>query len=292
MMTAEGVVNVIDLRKTRTIDVDRVLGHVIIPTCPAEVPYSKLRDALMNAGFDPEMSREMMPRDAFARACRKLEKDRVVNRLPDDGGPYLKSQFTKTWLDKNQSRFQFADEAIVEIHKDTGSIVVQNNLELQNEVQQMVDRALAHRTSNDVTNIVKKLCGNYKDIIPLRNSGGVYFIPQSTSAFMNKLVELMYRIHGKITVVPCYDDGDYGSKTAADAVQSMVEDSVTEYRNAIAKLDAESSESAKGRLMSEILRTHTKVEAYKDLLAVNASKAEDSMRELEREYHQKLLSLL
>ncbi|MGC4051931.1 MAG: hypothetical protein QM757_21525 [Paludibaculum sp.] len=51
----------------------RLLGEVIAWTCPGvAVRHADLVAALADAGLDPAVARELAPRHAFTRACKRL----------------------------------------------------------------------------------------------------------------------------------------------------------------------------------------------------------------------------
>src|SRR5205085_10865782 len=73
----------------------RLLGEVISWTCPAAaVRHADLAAALAEAGLDPGVARELLPRHAFARACRKLAKDRIIRPVAEDESA-ITFQFTQ-----------------------------------------------------------------------------------------------------------------------------------------------------------------------------------------------------
>ena len=48
-------------------------GEIITWNCAgAAIRHSELVEALSRSGLDPRVAREMLPRNAFARACKKL----------------------------------------------------------------------------------------------------------------------------------------------------------------------------------------------------------------------------
>src|SRR4051812_14560239 len=73
----------------------RLLGEVIAWACPgASVTHSDLVRALEDAGLDPGVARELAPRHAFSRACKRLSDQRIIRPVSEDTAT-AKFQFTQ-----------------------------------------------------------------------------------------------------------------------------------------------------------------------------------------------------
>src|SRR5881227_1560565 len=63
----------------------RLLGEVISWTCPAvAVRHADLLAALRESGLEESAARQILPRHAFARACKKLARDRIIRPVSED----------------------------------------------------------------------------------------------------------------------------------------------------------------------------------------------------------------
>src|SRR5262245_62904345 len=63
----------------------RLLGEVIAWACPGlSVTHSALVAALEAAGLDQGVARELAPRHAFTRACKKLSDQRIIRPVAED----------------------------------------------------------------------------------------------------------------------------------------------------------------------------------------------------------------
>jgi hypothetical protein len=66
----------------------KLLGEILSWSCAGlSVKHIDLVDALREARLDENVARELLPRHAFARACRKLAKGRVSFELSPAGAP-------------------------------------------------------------------------------------------------------------------------------------------------------------------------------------------------------------
>src|SRR4051794_25587141 len=72
----------------------RLLGEVITWSCTGvSVRHLDLVTALRDGGLDEGVARELAPRHAFSRACKKLSEARIIRQVAEDETP-LTFQFT------------------------------------------------------------------------------------------------------------------------------------------------------------------------------------------------------
>ena len=72
----------------------RMLGEVIAWACPGLcVSHADLVAALAAAGLDPGVARELAPRHAFSRACKRLSEQRIIRPVAEDAST-ITFQFT------------------------------------------------------------------------------------------------------------------------------------------------------------------------------------------------------
>ena len=63
----------------------RLLGEIITWNCSGvSLQYTDLIDALKSADLNERVARELAPRHAFARACKKLQQARIIRQACDD----------------------------------------------------------------------------------------------------------------------------------------------------------------------------------------------------------------
>ena len=64
----------------------RLLGEVISWTCSGvSVTYAARLAALADAALDEGVARELAPKHAFTRACKKLCDRRIIRQVAEDG---------------------------------------------------------------------------------------------------------------------------------------------------------------------------------------------------------------
>jgi hypothetical protein len=96
----------------------KLLGEVITWDCSGIiVRHLDLVDALTDSELDPSVARELAPRYAFSRACRKLSDDRIIRQVTEDTNTI---QFQFTAEHKEGDRFSYDFETLLTLEKATG----------------------------------------------------------------------------------------------------------------------------------------------------------------------------
>src|SRR6187551_2981247 len=98
----------------------RLLGEVITWTCPGlSVPHMALVEALSSSDLDPAVARELAPRHAFSRACRRLSDRRIIRLVAEDATT-LTFQFTAE--SRAGDRYEYVMETLLKLEKQTGTV--------------------------------------------------------------------------------------------------------------------------------------------------------------------------
>src|SRR3954449_598562 len=177
----------------------RLLGEVISWTCPAAaVRHAALVAALADAGLDTGVARELLPRHAFARACKKLAKDRIIRPVAEDTST-ITFQFTQE--SRAGDKYEYTLETMLSLEKATGKVRCELP-GLATLAQELVDAAIDARTGTDITRCVKRLLDRHADLFPVREKGSVYFVPQAHAAFVEKVQAFLGRVNGRLARFP------------------------------------------------------------------------------------------
>src|ERR1700748_128526 len=98
----------------------KLLGEVITWDCSGiTVRHLDLVDALTESELDPSVARELAPRHAFARACRKLSEARILRQVTENTNTI---QFQFTAEHKEGDRFSYDFETLLTLEKATGKV--------------------------------------------------------------------------------------------------------------------------------------------------------------------------
>src|SRR5205823_8621813 len=82
----------------------KLLGEILSWSCAGlTLRHLDLVLALRESGLDERVARELLPRHAFARACRKLAKQRIIRPVAEDS-THITFQFTQ---EKAGDRYEY-----------------------------------------------------------------------------------------------------------------------------------------------------------------------------------------
>jgi hypothetical protein len=263
----------------------RLLGEVITWTCSGSViRHMDLITALREADLDERIARELAPRQAFTRACKKLARDRVIRQVGEDPET-LTFQFTAE--SRAGDHFEYELETMLVLNKKTGHVRCDRS-SLSTLAQEELDRCLACRTASDVTRLVQKLFERQADLFAIREAGGAYFVPIEHRHFLDQVQVFLGRLNGRLSRFPVPAGTVEGDRSVQEAVAQGLSSLITEYRQAVAQFDDETRTGTIERAAEKIRQTRFKVEAYSTYLAEERSRLERELTDAQRELRAKV----
>lgn len=255
-----------DVVNQLTADAVTMHGEIITWNVKAKTTHTHtdVVAALSAAGLDVSVAREFLPRNAFARACRKLADERVIDVVKDEAARVV-FQFTRKHLDK--SEWQYSKEFDVSLDKQTG-VIECDDQKLREHAQQELDRCMIERTTSDVTQIVQRLFDKASaDLFPLRDQGGVYFVPRQFSLFVDQVEMFVTKLNGSVGRFPVPAGTKSGDSSIQDVVASSLMSIVMEHEDAVKAFTLDTRRSTIEAAADKIKATRVKVEAYAHYLA-------------------------
>jgi len=241
-----------------------LLGEVISWTCGGvAVTHAALVAALQDAGLDAAVARELAPRHAFTRACRKLSDQRIIRQVGEDES-VVRFQFTHE--SRAGDKFEYELETMLTLDKRTGSVAC-DLPGLATLAQEHLDRAIDARTGSDVTRIIQKLFDRHADLFAIRPQGGCYFVPARHTAFVDRVQSFLGKIHGQVLRFPVPAGTGEGDRSVKEAVAAGLAALIAEHEAAVESFGADTRPETLGRAAERIRVARFKVEAYAALLA-------------------------
>lgn len=241
----------------------RLLGEVIAWTCSGvSVTHAALVAALADAGLDAGVARELAPKHAFTRACKKLSDRRIIRRVAEDEAS-VRFQFTSET--RAADRIEYELETMLALDKRTGAVTCALP-GLATLAQEELDRCVAARTGADVTRVIQKLFERAADLFPVRPQGGVYFVLQRHAAFVDRVQAMLGRLNGQILRFPVPAGTAEGDRSVKDAVAAGLAALIGEHRAAVAQFGADTRDGTLERAAERIRATQFKVQAYAEYL--------------------------
>src|SRR5262249_16094610 len=153
---------------------------------------------LTDSGLDAGVARELAPRHAFSRACKKLSEQRMIRPIAEDA-THIKFQFTQE--SRSDDKVEYTLETMLTLDKQTGSVSCETP-GLATMAQEGLDRCIVVRTGVDITRIIQKFFERQADLFAIRPQGGCYFCPICHVAFIDKIQDLLNRVGGRLLRFP------------------------------------------------------------------------------------------
>jgi hypothetical protein len=253
----------------------KLLGEVITWSCSEQTRYSLLAAALRDAGLDEGVARELAPRHAFTRACKKLAEDRIIRQVAEDDST-ITFQFTKE--SKVGDEFQYALEAKLTLDKKSGKVTC-DNAELAKVAQAELDDRITARTAGDVTTVIQRLFDRHANLFRIRDQGGCYFVPAAHAEFVGKVEALVTTLNGNLRRFPIPAGTPQGDRSVKESVAEGLAALIGEHRAAVEAFGPDTLDRTFDRAAERIRQTKFKVEAYAAYLAEEKERLEAELAE-------------
>jgi hypothetical protein len=261
------------------------LGTIVTWGSPANITLSELRNALTSAGLEPDLARELLPRNAFSRAAKEMEEGRIIQRFNEDASS-ISFQFTKSEVHSHGIKYD--REAVLVLDKASGRVTCTDSV-LESVAQAEVDKQMGHRNAGDVTRLVQKVFDNHKgDLVPLRKGGGVYFVPNTHQALVEQVWHFLLSIGGRMSrfAINAGDTTTEGS--VADSLVEHFTSMIDDLHKEIGEVDLESPADAISRRRDQIELLKTKLSCYRFLLQDTAETIEKQINLAQWEYNNRV----
>jgi hypothetical protein len=266
----------------------RLLGEIITWTCSGvSICHVDLIDALRDAGLEESVARELAPRHAFARACKRLAHERIIRQVSEDT-TFIVFQFTSER--KEDDRFTYELETLLTLDKATGKVTCPLH-GLATLAQEELDRCIEARTGGDVTRIVQKLFERRADLFPIRQAGGAYYVPQEHTAFTDQVQAFLGKLNGQMLRFPIPAGTPHGDRSVKDAVASGLASLIAEHQIAIESFGEDTRTDTLERAAERIKLTKHKIAAYSAYLAEERDRLERELSLAAAQLRQKVTLL-
>lgn len=256
------------------------LGWIVSWSVPKEITLEKLRDSLTAAGLDPALALDMRNEHALRRALRDMNDHRVIRKLRREGTSVY-FQFTHEYL--TEHRAEYVREAELCLDTVTGNITADDST-IADVARTLLAEHLSKRLTSDLTRIVQRIYSAAKaDLIPIRDEGFVYFVPQAHEDLVTKSRQLLDAIGGKLRSFAVKLGSDETSASVAESMADYFVDLIDSFRDNCKSLNEDTRVDVRARRMGTIGEMRSKLECYRGLLAGMAERIDGEISEAETE---------
>lgn len=247
--------------------------------------YKELRKALEVAGLDVNRAKELLPRNAFARAAKKLQENRIIKKVKEEAD-YVYFQFTKEYATKE--RIDYSYEAIVRVDKKTGDVICFEDPALGIQAADLLDAEMETRNTGDITRLIQRIFEDQQgDLIALRDGGGFYFVPTAQVGLVDQVETLTKHIGGSVRrlSIAIEEDGS-DSGTRQSIAESMVDHFnglIEDFKDSCKTFNIDTNAEAVGRRTDKLIKLRTKLISYTSILQDQAEGISDAIKQADDE---------
>ena len=259
------------------------LGEIVTWTPPSQVEFSKLQEAVSAAGIDRKILRDMLPRNAFARAARSLE-GRII-RIVEERPEAIDFQLTREYLNEVAHEYFYHKEAVVTLTKKSGDVTCESDSELAVHIKSLIDAEMGKRGAADVTTLVQRVFAKQGgDLVSLRDAGGCYFVPACQLEIVTRVQTLLDRIDGRLNRFQVSGGNEETSKSVAESMTDHFAKMIDEFQASLEVVHADSSKDVLKRRVDRMAEMRFKLGTFRDLLRENAEGIEQALAQSDEKF--------
>jgi hypothetical protein len=263
------------------------LGTIVAWRVPSEVALDTLRVELANAGLSPDLAGDLHPRYVLSRALREMREGRVICRLQKVDADSVSFQLTKQL--PHASSVDYVPETIVTLNLNTNAISA-GDPAIADAARQLVAEHASKRLTNDLTRLIQSLFDAHKaDLIPVREQGGCYFVPDKHSALVAQVRTFLASINGRLSSYAVKLGHGETSASVAESMTEYLGGLIREFRESCADVGSDSRKGVVDRRHERIADLRTRLESYRTLLGSFAGSIGANIDAAERELLEKLM---
>ncbi len=265
-----------------------MLGEIVSWTVPSRVAVNDLRNALILSGLSSDLASDLGYKNALKRALRDMDEHRVIKQVRVDGET-TRFQINRVIVG---SHIEYPKEAEVTLNTVSGS-VASDDQDIQNEAVALLKDHLKSRKTSDLTRLVQRIFDAKKaDLIPIREQGGAYFVPEMHADLVEKVRTLLRAIGGNLRSFAVKLGSDETKESVAQSMVSYFEGLIAEFIASCEGLDFNSKDFVKDRRRDKINELRGKLSCYQGLLDNYSERIVQSLNEAERILSAKIVASL
>lgn len=250
---------------------DTPAGYIISWKVPTIVDLKALRTGLEQAGLDPEeLAPDLKPAALVARTAgfiAKLTSDDDRKRLSRPVAHGVRQITAEEHVDDDLT---YTKEASLKLAAD-GITLECDDPKFAEMVPSSSSTVATTRTASDVTRIVQRVVESVgSDLIPVREQGGAYFIPNGNKV-IEQIASLLTGIGGSLSTFAC-TIGHGSEESIANVITDYLLKQIAELKDSIEQLNEEGIRAdVKSRRLTRVAELRERVAAYASLLGTQST---------------------
>lgn len=245
------------------------VGFIISWQVPTAIYLADLRAGLRAAGLDESLAPDLRPASQVARSASFIARTTSVKDARKLARPIASKvrQITREEKDAAGSLL-YTREAGIQFDDASGKLT--SDALAQAEIDDAQAHVIETRTASDVTRIIQRIVERSgSDLIPVRDQGGCYFVPQGHDV-IQKVRTVLDGIKGELTTFAC-TLGHGTEASVANTITDYMLKQIAELQEAVEELNEGGIRSdVKNRRLTRVAELRERVGAYALLVGTSA----------------------
>lgn len=256
------------------------IGFIISWNLPAVISLADLRAGLTQAGLDPDLAPDLRPASLVARSASFIAKTTSGKDVKKLARKVAHTTRQITREDATTGALTYTREAGIEYDDATGMLAT-DDLALSRTLPDTQQHITETRTASDVTRIVQRIVEQAgSDLIPVREQGGAYFVPQG-SGVIGQVSVVLNAIGGALTQFAC-TLGHGTSQSVANTITDYMLKQIAELQESVDELNEKGIRAdVKSRRLTRVAELRERVAAYATLVTTQGSKLTEAIDKAE-----------
>lgn len=252
------------------------IGFIISWRVPNVITLNALRGGLGNAGLDLDLAPDLRPASLVARSATFIAKTTSGKDMKKLARKVSHTARQITREDADATGLTYAREAGIQFDDATGKLACDEPTiaATLDDTQQHITET---RTASDVTRIIQRIVESAGvDLIPVREQGGAYFVPQGAGV-IGQVATVLDAIGGDLSSFAC-TLGHGSDESVANVITDYMLKQIGELQASVNELNEAGIRSdVKSRRLTRVAELRERIGAYASLVTTQGSKLTDAL---------------
>ena len=236
---------------------------------------------LKQCGIDEKFARSHNYRAAFIRSLRELEENRIIRPVEENSGAMVYQFTAETQVDEESVKLKYDPETLVTIDKGvyrkTKNIAqaITGREDIRQRLIDLFEEKKDKYHSSDITRLIQRIFSERADIVSLRETGGVYYVPTEFEGVLQSVAQLVNNIGNSSFEFFPLPDVEACRSAVANAVDNEMRvdlEKMEEEVKLVENGDKEVTQRWRNHKVKTLEKIAERITRYQDVLADATSK--------------------
>jgi len=247
-----------------------------------DIVREQLIDLLKQCGINEKYARSHNYRAAFIRALRELEENRIIRPVEENKGAMVYQFTAETKIDEEDVKLKYDPETLVAINKSVYaktkdiSQAITGREDIRQKLIELFEDKKDKYHSSDITRLIQRIFSEKADIVSLRETGGVYYVPTEFTHVVTAVSQLVNSIGNSTFEYFPLPDVEACRNAIASAVDNEMRvdlEKMEEEMKLVEAGDKEVTQRWRNHKIKTLNKIANRIARYNEVLAEEASKS-------------------